>query len=505
MSLKILIKYINHQYMEDKNQMFDISIIPEKSSCTHLVVDKLIVSITLDAKSFPVNKEKIPVRFVVVIDCSSSMGENNRLNCVKATIEYMLNELLESSNADKYEFCLIAFNDKVNFITETLVPITISNVNTIVEKIKGIKHEGSTNLENAIISAINISQKDSNDSSYVMNSIMLFTDGFSNGGLRGEKLIEKLKGIKIQSNIIFNTFAYGESNDSTLLNDISNLTNGGVFYYLEDNNSIPATFAECLTGIINTIACDVEVNIIGQKGCRILNTYTGFPIETHTKMKNYFVKMGSIFSSESKTILVQISINKFPNSMDKHELLKVIVSYTNGITNEKIIQENNLSIPRPSKMESARLMPLSVNKHILRNVFIQTIKTALELIGQNNFIDAKDQLIELQTDIVNSEFFTEDIDFCTNLVVDLNRCVLAMKNEETYFRIGKHYVISILNMYLYERANGVRHFKDINLTDFTLIKSTYGYITLEQDKNSVKAIQQMSVYFKNYFDNDDKN
>jgi Mg-chelatase subunit ChlD len=113
---------------------------------------------------------KIPLDFVIVIDHSSSMRTNNKIAFVQATIEYMISKLEADSR-----FCLIKFNHEVSFVTSGLLQMTPENKSKVLELLKEIKPEGSTNISDSLFAAINLLKSRELSEQNRISSVMLFT------------------------------------------------------------------------------------------------------------------------------------------------------------------------------------------------------------------------------------------------------------------------------------------------------------------------------------------
>jgi len=154
---------------------------------------------------------------------------------------------------------------------------------------------------------------------------MLLTDGLANTGLKGTRLLKQLMEMKIPAGLTIHSFGYGSDHDSSTLQSIALASKGGVYHYIESPEIIASTFGECLAGIMSTAAHNIDVRVTGADGCRIINFYTKFPVETKEDVKDYVVSMGSMYAEESKSILMKLSLRKMAKALEKHQLLKVTV------------------------------------------------------------------------------------------------------------------------------------------------------------------------------------
>jgi Ca-activated chloride channel family protein len=117
----------------------------------------------------------------MVIDHSSSMKFDNKLAFVLATIEFCISQL-----ESHHRFSLIMFNHQVTQITNGLIPMTPENKSSVLSKLQTIEATGSTNIGDALITALDVLNTRQDTS--ILSSVMLFSDGLSNAGLSSGEL-----------------------------------------------------------------------------------------------------------------------------------------------------------------------------------------------------------------------------------------------------------------------------------------------------------------------------
>jgi len=189
-------------------------------------VHKLWVAITIDANLW--DEKKFPrqtfMDLIIVIDHSSSVGHDDKLIYIKANIKYMVDTLDEG-----HRFCLIEFNQEYKDLTDGLIFLTKENKKKILIALENIKPDGSTNISDPLFAALDIIKKcvpiDNR-----LSSILFFTDGLANNGLRGDKLLQKLIDANIPGTTTLHTFGYGIDHDSKLLQGCSTITKANYHY-----------------------------------------------------------------------------------------------------------------------------------------------------------------------------------------------------------------------------------------------------------------------------------
>jgi len=344
-----------------------------------------------------------------------------------------------------------------------------------------------------------------------ISSVMLFTDGLANAGLRGKQFADLIKEIIVPAGLTINTFGYGVDHDSKMLQKISYSSKGGVYYYIETVESIAMTFGECLAGLLSTVAHNIDVRFIAQDGCRIINFYTKFPIVEHKSVKDFTISMGSMFSMESKSILCKLSLRQMPPT-EQQSLVQVIVSYTNSLTGVDQKCETWMNIGRPTTTPLTS-MPVQMDKHINRYTAAAAIEEAITKGSGKDFSGAKKQLLEVIQHIENSVSAKSPLTshYCDDLVEDMREVALGMENAEAFIP-GIHYAHCYATMYFMERSTGSANLLGIrNVVEEHVLSEVikhekrrhqgYGYTTLAQEEEAIKAKIETSAYLNGYLDN----
>uniref|UniRef100_A0A8C6PN27 Inter-alpha-trypsin inhibitor heavy chain H3 n=1 Tax=Nothobranchius furzeri TaxID=105023 RepID=A0A8C6PN27_NOTFU len=135
----------------------------------------------------PPDLHRVPKNVVFIIDRSGSMYGNK----IKQTREAML-AILQDLHQEDY-FAVILFDNVVNCWKESLTKATKENVAEAMEYVKGIRDEGTTNINSAMLRGINMLVQDRQDNHLPeksMDMIILLTDGMPNDG---ESNIQKIQ------------------------------------------------------------------------------------------------------------------------------------------------------------------------------------------------------------------------------------------------------------------------------------------------------------------------
>lgn len=407
-------------------------------------VHKLWIMLELEAIKQDIWTQ-LPVDLIICIDISGSMKLNGKLAHLQATIQYFLTKL-----TSHHRLCLIVFNQDIHLLTEGLIPATEENKEIILAALHSLRPSGSTNIGDALFKALELLKNREPISTARVSSVMLFTDGLANVGLRGREFNDTLRRTLIPSDVVINTFGFGEDHDSTMLRNIALSSCGGVYYFLPQPESIPSIFGECLAGLLNTVIYDVNVSLQACDGCRIVRFCTSYPIKEKKENKDYEIAFGSMYRYEKKSLLFRLSLKKLVAELETHPLLTSCVSFKT-VHDGKIYEiSHRFSVSRPTLTPKEEI-PEPLDMHINRISAAQAMDQAIASGYKEDYVAAVKYLQEAISKIQTSK--TRESTFCRGLISDLSNCFASMQNRPTFIT-GVHVANSYSCMHYAERASG---------------------------------------------------
>lgn len=297
------------------------------------------------------------------------------------------------------------------------------------------------------------------------------------------------------------TFGFGVDHDSALMRRIAFSHHSGVYYYIDNKESIPATFGESLYNVLSTVASNITVQVSGQDGCRITRISSRCHYEEKTQLKEYIIKIGSISIQENRSILLRLSLRKMAQEITEHNLLKISVQYKNLLTNSIETVESYLSVSRPdiSPPICSNKIPLELDMQLNRMLAVSAIDEAILLSRQNNNLSGareliKDTIMSIEKSISYGETY------CRDLVTDLRQCMNGLCDNVYFY--GIHYANAYGSMYSSEKSNGCQYLRGLtDLVDNSCNNSRhrgYGYATKMGEEASEKAKSQVQSFLCRY-------
>eukprot|EP01084_Bolivina_argentea_P162312 282492_1 len=392
------------------------------------------------------------IDLLCVIDKSGSMNSSNRMTLVKYTVNIIINKFLKNKN------------DRIGIITfsntsQTLLPLTILN-NSRQSKQKALTAvaslycSGSTALCDGLVEGIKL-MKTNNSSNNLVRSIFLFTDGEANvGKTTTEEIIYEVIKNKDGMNCTINTFGCGQQHNASLLQSIAEQGNNGMYAYIDSEKIIAKTLAQCVGGLMGIIAQNININIeCISSDVQIMNTLSkgykySYQIDDKCEMKSdegantqmtyegkgkrkVMLEINDIQSEENRDLLFELKIPKIGKKVNKYDLVKVCVNYTNVIKDMKESVVKVCSIARDvdegkEEKESNIEIDIQCNRLLAADSMLKSDAAA----EKGDLKKAKEILKNAQNVIRNSVSAKDK--FCVNLVKDMGICLENMKDVRSY-------------------------------------------------------------------------
>jgi Ca-activated chloride channel family protein len=189
---------------------------------------------------------------IFVIDISGSMNRENRLGSVKKSLRILLDELGEGDRVG-----LVVYGSQGEIRLE---PTDISRREVIVQAIDGLISNGSTNVYEGLELAYGLARK--NYEPAKINRLILCSDGVANNGAstEAEEILTMVRKASDEG-ITISTIGFGMGNYNDILMEKLADKGDGNYYYVDRQEEAERVFKENLTGLLQTIACEVKIQV----------------------------------------------------------------------------------------------------------------------------------------------------------------------------------------------------------------------------------------------------
>ena len=412
---------------------------------------------TMTARCLPEEEdsERASVNIVVALDISGSMN-GRKLELCKETLSLLLREL---SSEDRFGLITFGSQAKLEIPARKLTDI---NRKLAISKIKSIQTLGQTNMSGGIGMAINELQFI--ESTHEVRTIFLLTDGLANIGVSNTKGIVYLtKGcLESESNfkgddkngtkgpISIHCFGYGLDHDREMLHDISQATQGGTYYFVEQDCNVLSAFGDALGGVLSVVAQNTVVTLKApdearELGVLILNVKHDKAVKQPDG--SYEVCIGDFYAEESRDIIVETTLSSKGNdNATGIPHLLVGISYLDTI-NKKLVPKGRTSITanilRP---EGIDVLPTNIHVVLqcIRIKAIEVISDAEKLANSNQLEKAKSTISNFMTNLQQeaTQLGALNDPLISQLLMELQTIISGLVSRSEYLDKGSKYMTS---------------------------------------------------------------
>jgi Ca-activated chloride channel family protein len=260
---------------------------------------KFLIRVGVQGKTIELD-DRPTARLTFVIDVSGSMDRENRLELVKRSLEYLLDNLAEGDQVS-----IVTYNKNPQLV---LPPTGIENADTIRRAIRSLKPGGSTNLAGGL--TLGYQQARESFKPGGINRIILCSDGVANVGETKSGAILQQIGRNVRGGIQLTSVGFGMGNyNDALLEQLAN-RGDGQYAYLNQFDEAKRFFGEQLGGGLITIAYDAKIQVTFNP--QVVATYRLLGYENRAlanqDFRNDAVDAGEIGSGHKVSALYEITL-----------------------------------------------------------------------------------------------------------------------------------------------------------------------------------------------------
>lgn len=415
---------------------------------------------TVTARNLPDDDDsnRAPADIVVALDVSGSMC-GSKLNLCKVTQNLLLREL---GSSDRFGLVSFGSDAKVEIVPRKLTQV---NKDFASKKVESLSTRGCTNMSGGI--GLAAEEIRSIDAPHDVQAVFLLTDGQANEGISDKEGIVKLtKGCLgsaesagstgRRTSIPIHCFGYGSGHNSDMLKEISQSTEGGTYYFVDNDSDVSSAFGDALGGVLSVVAQNVRVNLKVPKEATA-NGVSILDVKHDKAIKNedgsFSITLTDFYAEESRDIIFEVSLSSEKNSMPVTHVTSSL-SYLDTV-NSKLVQNNaNLkgSIKRPPGNATS-----TVNNHVsLQCIRIKTtevIAKAKSLADNGNFDAAKSTIKSMIDELQQQKPVAGKPDpFIVQMLSELQTITSGLSSRASYKAKGGHYMHTRIMTHQYQRC-----------------------------------------------------
>lgn len=388
-------------------------------------------------------EEHTPIDLVLSLDVSGSMA-GTKLELAKKSIQFIIKNLRSS---DRLGLVVYDTDVLVKFDMTAMDAAGKQKTSAVVESLKA---GTSTNLSGGLLQAMNLMNNRVNAN--VVGSVLLFTDGLANVGIQDTpSIVEALRSVfNPAGKYSVHTFGFGDDHKADLLKGLSEAGNG-MYFYVKDVDEIPTSFADCLGGLLSTVAQTIEVKLEAVNDCCVSNVHTSKPFK-FSGNKICTVSLGDIQSEEEKDILFEISMPSVEMAAaEAVPAVLVTVTYFSCPVKQQLQVVENLALYRVHDV-AGRESSLKVQRQKFRITTTAAMKEAKLQAEKGNLEAAK---ATLEKEMAQLGLFEDS--YAKELLDDVKQCHSGMVDRISYTNFGSKYVESCWQTHSHQRSNVSSH------------------------------------------------
>lgn len=372
------------------------------------------------------------------------------LPLLKETLQFMVQQL---RGEDK--LCLVTFDHEVR-VELPLTGMDSSGKQLAEKAISSIKERGHTNLSGGLLAALETLYRIPSTTASLVESVLLFTDGKANVGIKDSvALVKATKSLLGQINrqaCVF-TFGYGSEHDADSLHAIAEAGNG-LFYYIDNSDSIPESFCDCLGGLLSVAAQNVRLTIKAIGDCQVSKPLTTFKTEVKEPNKVFEVSIPDIYCEEEKCILAKVKVPADPNVTEALTLPLVschveffdVLNCKPNTRDSECTVVRNVTVPKPVHSDYYD----EIDLHKLRCEVAEKLESASNLATRGDIPGARDLLTKLRGRIRKSVVFRKPLG--VHLVETVDESLGGLQDKTTYTEHGRAVMRNYIGSHWQQRS-----------------------------------------------------
>jgi len=242
-----------------------------------------------------------------------------------------------------------------------------------------------------------------------------------------KKTVGSIKG----ASTIF-SFGFGDDHDPKMLKAIAD-AGRGLYYYIENSDKIPESFADCIGGLLSIVAQNATLTVKSLNGTSISKLISKYPNTFDSGQ--YVIQLGDLYSEENKNLMCNVILPQLETETEKFEIIEFTLQYFNVLTvvQEKII--NITKVNRPQQTPQNQITDFFLDRQRNRLNAAETIEEARKQADLGNFDKAR-VMINETVEGINQSPSRED-ELCQTFVKDLKETLDGISSKTEYYAKGQ--------------------------------------------------------------------
>jgi len=224
---------------------------------------------------------------------------------------------------------------------------------------------------------------------------------------------------------------------------VSEYSKSGVYFFIENKDSIAESFADCFGGLLSVVAQNITITIkaVGNNEIKVMND---LQIVEKVPNKEYVVNFGDIQSEESKDILCEIEIPMVEQRSDDYQLIEWKIEYFNVLNLQQ--KEESLFATIGREFTPAEDINPEVDMQVNRILTTKALKEAEIARQEGRNEESKTILLNTVTQLETQN--NDNNTYTNQLLTDLKQGIDCLNTSE-----GTYYMQNVYDMHNKQRSN----------------------------------------------------
>jgi len=265
-----------------------------------------------------------------------------------------------------------------------------------------------------------------------VRSCFLFTDGLANVGIRTPEGICQAAVSALDElgdrRCTLSTFGFGADHSADLLQSLAK-AGGGVYSFIEGEESIGEAFGTVLGGLLSTTHQNVRLSLELAHGVALSRAKTTRTVERQQGADGAAIlniELGDLFAEERRDILLSLSLPEAPEGDQVLGMLRARgFSLLTNSTDD--LDPINIIVQRSSGISEASVANPRVARHQNRYIATTALETARAAGGRSDYSAAQRCLEEASERIAASDLSVQGDAMTLNLLTDIRECLNDFK------------------------------------------------------------------------------
>lgn len=324
-------------------------------------------------------ERRLPTHFILVVDTSDSMSDNNKLANVKHSASLVLHFL----GAQDY-LSIITFGDDAT-IHAKAVRCDSDQKQLLTDSLSRIRTDGCTNLSAGIVRVQELLNGRTEEIAAIKTGILLLTDGHANRGVFGA---DPLRSVIRQLHETFPTVniqvvGYGTDHNAELLKSFAEITQG-TYSIVDDREGAATVIGDSLGSLFSCVAQQVSLQ-------------PNFKLELEGEQYRVAgdpprIQIGDVYEGNETLLLFKAQTSATPTAVLQGTLLPSLAAFHTTIALDATVELT-------SELETTIL--LTRKRYAVSRLFKQLREYRL---GSNRFADIRVELEAIEAQLADARF-----------------------------------------------------------------------------------------------------